>query len=65
MPSIPGYLTVSEAAKKLRKSKESVRLYCRAGKIKSYAHGPAWLIPVAAIETFTTNKPGRPRRVVK
>ncbi len=42
-------LTVAEVAKLLRLSTKTVRIYCRAQKIRAQKPGGVWLIPEAEI----------------
>lgn len=56
------YLTVAQAAKRLRTDRSNVTFWIRKGYLPAVKAGSQWLVPVQAIEDFVRPKPGpKPR----
>jgi excisionase family DNA binding protein len=51
-PSIPGLLTVADAATALDRSTEQVRRYLREGRLRGRRLGGQWFIEEAALTAF-------------
>ena len=56
------YLTTEETAARLRVSEETVRRWCRAGRLPSVQIGRAHRIPLAAVIACTAGAAGEPAR---
>ena len=47
------YLDVREAAEILRLCEETIRVYCRTGKVRAAKVGGQWLIPESELKRLT------------
>jgi excisionase family DNA binding protein len=57
---IPGYVTVAEAAEKLKLDISMVRRYCQDGRLVCAKMGGNWLIWEEDLEAFERQPPGNP-----
>ncbi len=61
---IPGYVTVSEAARRLGCWPGSIRKMIQEGRVPGVEEfAGRRLVPVAWLETYRPARPGRPRKV--
>ncbi len=62
IPSLPGYVSVEEAAKRLNISKTRLYLYVNEGRIRAVKAAHVTVIPLEEIEKYRRNITGRPRK---
>lgn len=60
VPSIPGYLTIAEAAVIIGVDGSQVRRYCIDRKLPAVKVGQQWLIERSAVEQFDRPPVGNP-----
>lgn len=60
MSTIPGFLTVYEAARRLRKSHAQVTRYIKAGHLPARKIGTSWLIEKKDLDGFIPPPRGNP-----
>jgi excisionase family DNA binding protein len=63
MSQIPGYMTVIEAAREIKRSHAQVTRYIKAGLLAYKSVGTQYLIPEKAVESFECPKRGNPNFV--
>ena len=52
MPTLNDFLTAAEAATALGLHQQTIKRFCRIGKLQSYKVNSGWLIPQQEIESF-------------
>ena len=60
MSAVPGFVTLKEAAERLRVSHSRVASFVRQGRLQAVSLGQQKLIPESALSAFRRGKPGRP-----
>lgn len=63
MSSIPGYLTISEAAEVIGVDGSQVRRYCIDGKLPAVKVGKSWLIKREDVKKFDRPPMGNPNLI--
>lgn len=60
MSAIPGFLTVYEAARRLKRSHSQVTRYIKSGQLAASKVGASYIIREEHVDEFTPPPPGNP-----
>jgi excisionase family DNA binding protein len=65
MPSLAEYMTITQAAQQLKKSRQFIHSLIQRGHLPALQIGNMWLIRKADVKNWKPAKPGRPRKTSK